>query len=165
MADEERLAMILPILEIDLQAVRHFEAWDEDGIAQFRRVGRRAVRQLGHRALTRESDPAKREDGRVVVVVLADVDPEHSDGKRLEERAEEIVRSLSVFDSDGRSRSSVVWIEVAVLGSQSRICRCPGGVGPCGIWRAIWRPPPSINLPVHVRELPRTGSQLLRIAR
>ena len=33
MADEERLAMILPILEIDLQAVRHFEAWDEDGIA------------------------------------------------------------------------------------------------------------------------------------
>ena len=46
MTDDELLAAILPILEIDLQAVCHFEAWDEEGIAQFRRVGRRAVHEL-----------------------------------------------------------------------------------------------------------------------
>jgi hypothetical protein len=87
---------MLPVLEIDLQAVETFEAWDVEGIAQYRRVGRRAVRRLGHRALTQQSDPAKREDGRVVVVVLADPDPAHPDSQRLYDRSETIVREMSL---------------------------------------------------------------------
>lgn len=95
MTDEELLAAILPILDIDLQAVAVFEAWDVEAIAQYRRVGRRAVRRLGHRAVTLQSDPAKRDDGRVVVIVLAEVPSEHPDSQRLHDRGEALIQRMS----------------------------------------------------------------------
>ncbi len=90
--DDELLAHMLPVLEIDLQVVRHFPPHDKDGIAQFRRVGRKAVHQLGHRASTMQSDSARRPDGLVAVVVAALAGEEHPDAKRIHERSIELIR-------------------------------------------------------------------------
>lgn len=59
--------------------------------------GRKAVKHLGHRAITRQSDPAKRDNGRVVVVVLADADDEHPDAKRLSDRGEELIPNMRLL--------------------------------------------------------------------
>ena len=67
--DEELIQRILPVLEIDHQYARRVEAWDRDLIAQICRCGRAAARRLGYGVRTFQSDPDKREDGRVVVVV------------------------------------------------------------------------------------------------
>ena len=68
--DEALIEQILPALDIDHQYVRHIEAWDQDLIAQVRRCGRAAARRLGYGVLTFQSDPDKREDGRVVVIAV-----------------------------------------------------------------------------------------------
>lgn len=93
-SDDELLAQMLPMLEIDLQAVRHFQPHDGEAIAQFRRVGRKAVHQLGHRAFTTQSDPARRPDGRVVVIVAALAEEEHPDVQRIHERSIELIRRM-----------------------------------------------------------------------
>lgn len=68
--DQELIQQMLPILEIDHQYVRHFEPWETELIAQVRRCGRAAARQLGYGVRTHQSDAARRDDGRVVVIVL-----------------------------------------------------------------------------------------------
>ena len=52
--------------------VRHFYPSDAEGIAAARSAGRRAGRALGVKIVTRQSDPALRADGQVVVIVYAE---------------------------------------------------------------------------------------------
>lgn len=85
MNDDELTAALKPILELDFRAVDAFDEPDEDGIAQFRRCGRRAARELGLKVVTRQTDPSRRED-RKVVVVVAITNPPAEDRARLEER-------------------------------------------------------------------------------
>ncbi len=103
MEDDELLAEILPILEIDLHVVRYFEPSDLDGITRFRRVGRRAVRHLGHRPIIRQSDPAPHgdEEVRVVVGVFADAAPDHPDRRRVDQRIAALAWKLEGFGTDG----------------------------------------------------------------
>jgi len=88
-------------LEIDFQVVQHFEEWDTDGITQFRRCGRRAIRKLGHKARTLQTDPDLRDD-RLVVVYAMITDPTDDDQKRLEERGLLLMRNMP-FPPDERS--------------------------------------------------------------
>ena len=84
---DELTLEIMRSLEIDRQWVRRFDPVDFDGIAKARSAGRRAGRALGVKIVTRQSDPARRKDGQVVVIVVVDqdeTDPEEA--KRLEER-------------------------------------------------------------------------------
>ena len=84
--DDELLELMLPVLEIDLQYHAVFDVDEPEAIAQARRVGRKAVRRLGHKAVTSQSDPAKGDDGRVAVWVVADIG-EGPDLDRLADRA------------------------------------------------------------------------------
>jgi hypothetical protein len=85
--DEELVAEIMPVLEIDHQYVRTVDGYDEHLAAQIRRCGRTAGRRLGYRVRTFASDPQQREDGRrsVVVVVTESTD---QDETRVRERSE-----------------------------------------------------------------------------
>ncbi|WP_225727948.1 MULTISPECIES: hypothetical protein [unclassified Nocardia] len=84
---DELTLEIMRSLEMNLEWRRSFDPTDVDGIAEARRSCRRAGRALGFRIATHQSDPALREDGRVVVsvVVTQGMDPETM--ARLEKRA------------------------------------------------------------------------------
>ena len=85
--DEEPIQRILPVLEVDHQHVRHVEAWNQDLIAQIRRCGRAAARQLGYGVRTFQSDPNRPEDGRVVVIVAVTRSAPDEE-KRIRERSD-----------------------------------------------------------------------------
>lgn len=89
--DKELIQRILPVLEIDHQYVRHVEPWNQDLIAQIHRCGRAAARRLGYGVRTFQSDPDKREDGRVVVIVaVTHSTPDEED--RIRERSDLLMR-------------------------------------------------------------------------
>lgn len=89
--DEELIQRILLVLEIDHQYVRHVEAWNQDLIAQTRRCGRAAARRLGFGVRTFQSDPGRREDGRVVVIVAVTRSTPDEE-ERIRERSDLLVR-------------------------------------------------------------------------
>ncbi|MFD9550307.1 hypothetical protein ACFWBG_23175 [Nocardia salmonicida] len=92
---DELTLTIMRSLEIDWQWVKHFDPADVTGIAEARSAGRRAGRAMGLKIVTFASDPAKREDGRVVVIVAVNQpasDPE--DEKRMEDRSRLIVDQM-----------------------------------------------------------------------
>ncbi|WP_146197454.1 hypothetical protein [Promicromonospora sp. AC04] len=98
MDDDELVASMMRVLEIDFQVVQHFAEDDTEGVAQFRRCGRRAIRNLGYRARTHQTDPDLRED-RLVVVHAMIANLNDDDNNRLEERAILLARSMpSPFD-------------------------------------------------------------------
>lgn len=96
MDDDELVAEMKPVLEIDFQMSRAFETWDADGIAQFRRCGRRAVRELGYKAVTVQSDPGRRDDGRVIASVMIK-NPSSTDMQRLESRGRLLINDAFEF--------------------------------------------------------------------
>ncbi len=69
MSDEELYGEILRALEIDHQYVAHFEPTDIEQIARVRSLGRRAGRHFGWKVRTFQTDPGRREDRKVVVIV------------------------------------------------------------------------------------------------
>jgi len=89
--DEELIQRILPVLEIDHQYVRHVEAWNQDLIAQIRRCGRAAARHLGYGVRTFQSDPSKRKDGRVVVIIAV-TRSTPGEEERIRERSDLLMR-------------------------------------------------------------------------
>lgn len=89
--DEELIQRILPVLEIDHQYVHHVEAWNQDLIAQIRRCGRAAARRLGYSVRTFQSDPDKRDDGRVVVIVVVTRSTPDEE-ERIRERGDLLMR-------------------------------------------------------------------------
>ncbi|MBF9131408.1 hypothetical protein I0C86_20935 [Plantactinospora sp. S1510] len=66
---------IMRHLEIDWQYIEHVEPSNAERIAAIRSAGRKAGRQLGWKILTHQSDPARREDGHVVVIVAVEEHP------------------------------------------------------------------------------------------
>ncbi|MBF9131404.1 hypothetical protein I0C86_20915, partial [Plantactinospora sp. S1510] len=52
-----------------------------------RSAGRKAGRQLGWKILTHQSDPARREDGHVVVIVAVEEHPNPEERQRMKERS------------------------------------------------------------------------------
>ncbi|WP_253874103.1 hypothetical protein [Promicromonospora umidemergens] len=98
MNDDELVASMMRVLEIDFQVVQHFAEDDTESVAQFRRCGRRAIRNLGYKARTHQTDPDLRED-RLIVVHAMIANRSDDDDKRLEERAILLVQSMpSPFD-------------------------------------------------------------------
>jgi hypothetical protein len=96
--DDELVAAMMRPLEIDFQVTDHFEEWDTEGIAQFRRCGRRAIRKLGYKAHTFQTDPAKRDDRRVIVYVMV-TNRTEDDEARLAERSWFLIQNMpSPFD-------------------------------------------------------------------
>jgi len=89
--DEALIEQILPVLDIDHQYVRYVEAWDQDLIAQVRRCGRTAARRLGYDVRTFQTDPDKREDGRVVVIVAVTRSTPNEE-ERIRERGDLLMR-------------------------------------------------------------------------
>ena len=88
--DEEFVAEIMPVLEIDHQYVRTVEGYDEDLAAQIRRCGRTAARRLGFKVRTFVSDPEQQEDGRRSVCVIV-TESTSQDETRVRERSELLV--------------------------------------------------------------------------
>ena len=84
--EDELVATIARHLEIDWQYVEHVEAWDVERIALVRSAGRKAGRLLKYRVATVQTDPRKREDGRVVVVVAVREPPSAKEDERMSER-------------------------------------------------------------------------------
>jgi len=97
--DETLIEQILPVLDIDHQYVRHVEAWDQDLTAQIRRCGRAAARRLGYGVRTFQSDPDKREDGRVVVIVAV-IRSTPEEEERIRERGDLLMREASQHPLD-----------------------------------------------------------------
>lgn len=91
--DEELYGEILRALEIDHQYVTHLEPAEIERIALVRSLGRKAGRQLGWRVRTFQSDPGRRED-RKVVVVVAVVESSPEERARIHERSELLIRSM-----------------------------------------------------------------------
>lgn len=89
--DEELIQRVLPVLEIDHQYVRHVESWNQELIAQIRRCGRAAARRLGYGVRTFQSDPDKREDRRVVVIVAVTRSTPDEE-ERIRERSDLLMR-------------------------------------------------------------------------
>jgi len=91
-------------LEIDHQYVKHVEAWDVEQIAAIRAAGRRAGRLLGWNVMTHQSDPRKREDGLVVVIVAVRDYPNDEEEQRMTERGDLLTRTA--IDTTFRRRLS-----------------------------------------------------------
>ncbi|MYW94309.1 hypothetical protein G3I59_27845 [Amycolatopsis rubida] len=85
---------IMRHLEIDQQWVRHFDPANVDGIAEARTAGRRAGRALKLKVITFQSDPEKREDGKVVVIVAVNQEPPPEDRERMDERTRLILDDI-----------------------------------------------------------------------
>lgn len=78
-------------LEIGEQYVEHVSASDHDHIALIRSAGRKAGRLLNWKVRTFQTDPAKREDGKVVVfVVVEESTPE--DERRFRANGDLLIR-------------------------------------------------------------------------
>jgi hypothetical protein len=99
---DELTLFIAQRLEIDWQYVEHVEAWNADRIAEVRSAGRKAGRLLGFKVVTRQSDPALREDNRVVVIVAVTDGPSREDRDRIDERA------VLVMDQISRDRAQAL---------------------------------------------------------
>lgn len=91
---DELLLTIARHLELDWQYVEYVEAWDTDRIAEVRATGRKAGRMLGYKIMTRQSDPARRRDGRVVVSVAVREPPNAEEARRMAERAELLMSAM-----------------------------------------------------------------------
>jgi hypothetical protein len=100
---DELTLLIAQRLEIDWQYVEYVEAWNTERIAQVRAAGRKAGRVLGFKVVTRQSDPALREDNRVVVIVAVTDGPSQDDRDRIDERA------VLIVDQIGRDRSQALY--------------------------------------------------------
>ena len=88
--DENNNNLVVTIsqhLEVDWQYVELVEAWNVERIAQVRSAGRQAARRLGYKIMTYQTDPAAREDERVVVIVSVREAPSPEDKQRMHERA------------------------------------------------------------------------------
>lgn len=93
MNDDALVADLKQALEIDYHAVKTFAEWDTEAIAQYRKCGRRAARELGLKVITRQSDPNKRDD-RLVNVWVAATDPPAADLERLKERGDLLLNNF-----------------------------------------------------------------------
>lgn len=88
--DEVLIQEMLPVLDVDHQHMRLVEAWNRDRVAQIRRCGRQAGKRLGYKIRTLNSDPDRRDDGRLVVwVVVIESAPDDED--RIRERGELLI--------------------------------------------------------------------------
>lgn len=90
---DELTLEIMRALEIDRQWVRHFDPDDVGSISTARKAGRQAGRALKFKVVTFQTDPSRREDGRVMVIVASnqdETDPEEE--RRLSERTALLMR-------------------------------------------------------------------------
>ena len=71
---EDRLLLqqITAGLKSTSQYLAFFDEDDADGIKRLRSIGRRAGRDLGWKVRTFTTDPRKRDDGRIVVLVVVE---------------------------------------------------------------------------------------------
>ena len=69
--DRLLLDRIIAALKAESQYVQHFDEDDVEGVQKVRSLGRRAGRELGWKIMTHASDPDKRQDRHVVVIVVA----------------------------------------------------------------------------------------------
>lgn len=87
-ADEDDLILeIMRRLEIDWQYVAHLDATDAATIARLRSAGRKAGRRLGVKVRTFQSDPGKRDDAKVVVIITVNQAMDPEDEARMEARS------------------------------------------------------------------------------
>lgn len=93
--DEALLNEIMRELEIDHQYMRFFLPQDSDDIARVRRLGRKAGRTLGWKIRTMQTNPAARDDGKVVVLVTV-IESTPEEEKRMNERTSLIVSQIDV---------------------------------------------------------------------
>ncbi|GIG57153.1 hypothetical protein Lfu02_15250 [Longispora fulva] len=73
-------------LELDWQYVEHIDPSDQLRIVAVREAGRAAGRLLGVQVVTGETDPAAREDEKVVVYVAVTSTSDPQDQERLDQR-------------------------------------------------------------------------------
>ncbi len=92
--DELLTEAISTQLEIDHQYVRHCHEWDEATITRVRRCGRAAGRRLGWKVRTFQSDPDRRADRKIVVIVLV-VESTDEDAKRVTERGDLLLAEMT----------------------------------------------------------------------
>lgn len=94
--DAALLDTITEFLREKAQFVQHLEPDDLEGINRIRSLGRRAARNLGWRVRTFASDPARRDDGKVVVIVaVTESSPLHQQLMGI--RSDKAIRRM--FDS------------------------------------------------------------------
>lgn len=93
MSDEESYNEVLRALEIDHQYVAHLGHDQTEQIALVRSLGRKAGRYLGWKVRTFQTDPEKRDD-RKVVVIVAVVESTPEEHKRIKERGELLIRNM-----------------------------------------------------------------------
>lgn len=91
---EELYGDILRALEIDHQYVTHVEPGESERIALLRSLGRKAGRHLGWKVRTVQSDPRRRED-RKVVVIVAVVESSPEERARIHERGDLLLRNMN----------------------------------------------------------------------
>lgn len=92
-ADAPLLEQIIDGLKTRGQFVRHCDETDTDEIARIRSLGRRAGRSLGWKIATFASDPDRREDRKVVVIVaVEESNPLHHELMRI--RGEKAIRKM-----------------------------------------------------------------------
>lgn len=84
---EALIQEILPVLELDHQHTRLVEVWNHQLVAQIRRCGRQAGKRLGYRIRTFASDPDRRDDQRIAVIVIV-IDSNPGDEERIRARSE-----------------------------------------------------------------------------
>lgn len=85
---DELTQTIMRYLEIDRQYITDCLPSEAERIAAIRSAGRKAGRQLGLKIVTHQTDPAQRNDGRVVVLVIANEGSDSEDSQRLAERSQ-----------------------------------------------------------------------------
>ncbi|MEN3610486.1 hypothetical protein AAH979_13135 [Plantactinospora sp. ZYX-F-223] len=105
MSESDELTLkIMRHLEIDWQYIAHAEPRDTERIALVRSAGRKAGRQLGWKIATMQTNPARREDGRVVVAVTVRETPNAEDDARMSERSRLLIdQALNLFNLPLRS--------------------------------------------------------------
>ncbi|WP_394937736.1 hypothetical protein [Psychromicrobium sp. YIM B11713] len=92
--DELLLEQIIDGLKFRGQFVRHCDETDTDEVARIRSLGRRAGHNLGWKIITFASDPDRREDRKIVVVVaVEESNPLHEELMRI--RGEKTIRKMS----------------------------------------------------------------------
>lgn len=84
-------SQIATILEIGEQYVEHVDVGDTEHIALIRSAGRKAGRLLGWKVRTFQSDPAKRDDHKVVVIVVVEESTDE-DAKRFRTNSDLLIR-------------------------------------------------------------------------
>ncbi|MEU6860907.1 hypothetical protein AB0B28_18780 [Glycomyces sp. NPDC046736] len=93
MPDPDELTLqIARSLEVDWQYVEHVDAQNKDRIKEVRSAGRKAGRLLGYKIVTTQSDPSRREDRRVVVIVAVEEGPKE-DEERILKRGQALMEA------------------------------------------------------------------------